>query len=77
MDNFLTSIVTVLMAIIGVAIVAVLVSSKAQTGQVLTAGGQAFSGVLQTALSPVTGSSSGLGGQIGNIGSGLLNSGLL
>lgn len=66
-DNFVTSIVTVLMAIIGVAIVAVLVSANAQTAKVLQAGGTAFSGVLGTALSPVTGGNLGsvIGGAIG------------
>lgn len=54
-DSFWTSIVTVLMAIIGVAIIAVLVSPKAQTGNVITAGGNAFGNILQGALSPVTG----------------------
>ena len=53
-DNFATSIVTVLMAIIGVAIVALLISPKAQTGVVLTAGGDAFSKILGAALTPVT-----------------------
>lgn len=75
MEQFTTSIVTVLMAIIGVAIVAVLVSPKANTGQVLTAGGSAFSGVLGTALSPVTGSSSGLSGLGSGIGNFLGNLG--
>ena len=60
-DQLITSIVTVLTAIIGVAIIAVLVSRNAQTGSVISAGGQAFSGVLGTALGPVTGGSS-LGG---------------
>lgn len=56
-DNFATSIVTVLMAIIGVAIIALLISPKAQTGAVLTSGGKAFSQILGVALSPVTGTS--------------------
>jgi hypothetical protein len=47
------SIVTVITAIIGVAIIAVLVSNQAQTGQVLTSAGTAFSSVLGAALSPV------------------------
>lgn len=51
-----TAIVSILMAIIGVAILALLLSPQAQTTSVLQAGGQAFSGVLNTALSPVTGS---------------------
>lgn len=53
-DNFATSIVTVLMAIIGVAIIAVLISPKAHTTDVLTAGGTAFSQILSAALTPVT-----------------------
>lgn len=43
----------ILLAIIGVAIVSVLVSQQAQTANVLTAAGKAFGGVLQTAVSPV------------------------
>jgi hypothetical protein len=62
-DSFATSITTVLMALIGVAIIATLVSRQAQTGQVLQAGGTAFSNVLGAALSPITGS--GLGGFTG------------
>jgi hypothetical protein len=53
-----TGIVSVLMAIIGVAIISVLVSQQAQTANVLGAGGTAFSNVLKSALSPVTGGSS-------------------
>lgn len=49
------SIVTVLLAIIGVAVVAVLVSKQAQTGSVLGAGGGAIAQALGCALSPVTG----------------------
>jgi len=36
----------ILMAVVGVAILAVLVSRNAQTGSVLQAGGQAFSSIL-------------------------------
>lgn len=57
MSEFGSSLVAIIMAVIGVAIVAVLVSQKAQTGTVLTAGGTAISNVLGAALSPVTGSS--------------------
>lgn len=70
-DKLLTSVITVLTAIIGVAIVAVLVSKNAQTGSVLTAGGNAFSQVLGTAVSPVTGS----GGIVNGITKGLLGGG--
>jgi hypothetical protein len=55
-ESFLTSIVTVATALIGVAILAVIVSPKSQTANVVKAGGQAFSGVLGAALSPVAGS---------------------
>jgi hypothetical protein len=54
-DQLIASVVTVLTAIIGVAIIAVLVSKNANTTGVITAGGSAFSGALGTALSPVTG----------------------
>ncbi len=54
-EQLITSVVTVLTAIIGVAIIATLVSKNANTAGVLTAGGQAFSTSLGTALSPVTG----------------------
>lgn len=59
-DELITSVVTVLTGIIGVAIIATLVSKNANTSQVIQSGGQAFSGSLATALSPVTGST-GLG----------------
>jgi hypothetical protein len=49
------SIITVITAIIGVAVISVLVSQKAQTSQVLTAGGTAFSTILKAAVAPVTG----------------------
>jgi hypothetical protein len=64
-DELIRSVVTVLTAIIGVAIIAVLVSQKANTSGVIQAGGSAFSGALATAVGPITGytpsSSSGLG----------------
>jgi len=56
-ESLVTSMVTVIMAIIGVAIIAVLVSGKSQTANVLKAGSSAFSTVLGSALSPVTGNS--------------------
>lgn len=54
-DQLITSVVTVLTAIIGVAILAVLVSRQSNTSGVLSAGGSAFSGILGTALGPVSG----------------------
>jgi hypothetical protein len=59
-EAFLNSIVSVLLAIIGVATLAVIVSKNADTGSVLNAGGNALNGLLKTAISPVSGS--GLGG---------------
>jgi acid phosphatase family membrane protein YuiD len=64
-DNLITSVVTVLTAIVGVAIIAVLVSNKAQTGSILTAGGNAFATAIEAAVSPVTGSSPSIGSNYG------------
>lgn len=49
------AIVSILVAIVGVATLAVLVSKNANTANVLTAGGKAFSGALSAATAPVTG----------------------
>lgn len=57
-DQLITSVVTIATGIIGVAVIATLVSKNANTAGVLQAGQQAFSGSLSTALSPVTGSGS-------------------
>lgn len=56
-ETLITSIVTVLMAIIGVAILAVLVSKQSQTSTVLKAASQGFAADLSAALSPVSGTS--------------------
>jgi hypothetical protein len=42
--------------VVGLAALAVVVSRNAQTPQVLSAGGQAFSNILNAAVSPVSGS---------------------
>lgn len=60
-DQLVTSLVTVATAIIGVAIIAVLVSKNANTSGVISAGGSAFNSALATAVSPVTGGSSSFG----------------
>ena len=72
-SQLINSLVTIAVAIIGVAIVAVLVSRNAQTTQVVGSLSQGFSGALGTALSPVTGGSGGLnlGGFPGGGGSSL------
>jgi hypothetical protein len=53
--HFMESIVTILVAVLGVATLAVIVSPNAQTSSVLKSGGNAFSNILGTALSPVSG----------------------
>ena len=56
-DKALTGFIAILTAIIGVAIIAVLVSKNANTTAVIGAGSQGFSQSLATALSPITGGS--------------------
>ena len=55
-ESLVTSVTTVLLAIVGVAIIAVLVSKNANTVGVIGAGSSGFSQSLMAALSPVTGS---------------------
>lgn len=50
-------VVTIFSAIIGLAIVAVLVSQKSNTSGVFAAAGGAFSNAVSAAVSPVTGNS--------------------
>lgn len=57
MNGITESIVTIATAIVGLAIVAVLVSNKAQTGSVLGAAGSAFANAISAATGPVTGTS--------------------
>lgn len=61
MNNVVTSIVTVLLAVIGVAIIAVLVKQGNATSDVIKAATGGFSSILSTAENP-GGSSSGLTG---------------
>lgn len=70
-SQLINSLVTVAVAIIGVAIVAVLVSKNAQTSQVIQSASGGFSQALGTALSPVSGSST-LGGFPGGGGNSLI-----
>lgn len=53
--DLVNSVVTVLTAIVGVAIIAVLVGSNAKTAQVIQAGASGFAQDLGVAVSPVTG----------------------
>jgi len=64
-DQLVTSVVTVLTAIIGVAILAVLVSKNSQTSTVINAASKGFASDLTAALSPISGSGLGIGGITG------------
>ena len=57
MSQLTEAMVTIFTAIVGVAILSVLVSSKSQTPQVLQAFGSMFSNALGVATSPVSGNS--------------------
>jgi PRD1 phage membrane DNA delivery len=56
-DQLFSSVVTITGGIIMLAMVATLVSKNAQTSNIIGTAGNAFSGALQVAESPVTGSS--------------------
>lgn len=69
-DQLISSVTSIATAIIGVAIIAVLVSRNANTGGVIGAAGQAFAQDLGAAVSPVTGGGgigSFTGGGVGSI----------
>lgn len=55
MDQLVNGVVSVALAIVGVALLAVLVSRNAQTANVIGASGGAFSGGLLAAEAPVLG----------------------
>lgn len=55
MNELLSAGVSIALAIVGVALLAVLVSRNANTSGVLTAAGNAFSGALAVAEGPVSG----------------------
>lgn len=59
MDQLTTAVVTIAVAIVGVATLAVLVSRNANTSGVIASAGDAFSGALQAATGPVSGGFSG------------------
>ena len=59
MNQITETVVTIATAIIGVAILSVIVSRRSNTAGVISAGGSAFSQALATAVSPITGGSLG------------------
>ena len=71
-DSVINGIFTIAAALVGVAIIAVLVSKQAATGSVLTSAGSALSSVLKAAVGPISGSSgfAGLSPGTPNIGGG-------
>lgn len=66
MSNIGPTLIAVISGIIGLAIIAVLVSQKAQTSTVLQGAGTALSSIINAAVSPV---SSNSGNQFGSTGS--------
>lgn len=56
-DSLVTALVSVVLAIVGVATIAVLVGTNAKTGSVIQAGGNALAQDIAAAVSPVTGGS--------------------
>lgn len=60
MNSITETVVTIATAIVGVALLALIVSRKSNTAGVIQAAGSAFSNALGVATSPVTGASVGL-----------------
>lgn len=69
MNEDIKAVVTVLLALTGVALVALLVSKQANTSGVLSGIGSSFSGALGCALSPITGGGCGKTGGVESISS--------
>lgn len=61
MSNAMEQVVTVAVAIVGVAVLAVIVSKNSDTAKVIKAAGDSFSGALSVAVSPITGGGRGVG----------------
>ena len=66
-EHTITSTVSVILAFIGIAILAIVVSSQASTGNVFKAGGSSIAQLIRCAISPVTGGS--CGGTLTNVSS--------
>lgn len=54
-DSLVTSVTTVLLAIVGIGFIAVLLSKNSNTGNIISSVGQAFSGGIAAAQGPVNG----------------------
>lgn len=66
MNNVTEQVVTIAVAIVGVATLAVLVSRNSNTAGVISAAGNAFSNALGVAVSPITGGGSNVASNFGN-----------
>jgi hypothetical protein len=66
MNQIVNSVTTILAAVVGLAILSVIVSKNANTSGVIQAGSTGFSAILGAAESPVSGSSIG-GGSFGGM----------
>ena len=60
MNDFAHSITAIIASIIGLAIVAVIVSKNSQTSSVVQAGGSALSSLIQAAVQPVSSTNNGI-----------------
>jgi PRD1 phage membrane DNA delivery len=69
-DQVIQGVVTIASAIVGIAIIAVLVSKQANTGSVISSAASGFAQDIGAAVSPITGGSSfaGGGGGLSSIG---------
>lgn len=70
MDKIVTETFGLLALVVGVAILAVLVSGQARTTEVISASTQGFSNILTAAVSPVTGGAASYMGRSGGFGMG-------
>jgi hypothetical protein len=55
MNNIMEGVVSIATLIVGAGILALIVSKNANTSEVISSGGNAFSNMLATAMGPVTG----------------------
>lgn len=68
-DQIISGVVTIATAVVGIAIIAVLVSKNAQTGSVISSATSGFANDISAAVSPVSGGSFGFTGGGGGISS--------
>lgn len=71
MDQFWTTLTTVIVGILGLAMLAVVLSPKSTTSTVLSTGASGGATLIEAATAPVTGSTPNLG--FGSLGSGLIH----